>query len=767
MASKIIFINPPLSTRQRYGDLSETGSSEPPLGLAYLGAVTRRMGMQTALLDACALRLSLEESLKHVIKEQPDFVGLPLMTMSVGIASKLADGIKNMLKRCTIIVGGPHFSSLPRQTLQDNPSFDVGVAGEGEKTLEELLRILENGGELFGIKGVVFRKGQEVLVNSPRERIKDLDGLPFPAFDLLPQPKRYYRPTAQSILRLPSVSLVTSRGCTGKCLFCDRNTFGNEIKFHSAPYIVEMIERLQKDFGIKGIIFEEDNFMLSDKRLEEFTELISKKRVKMAWSAQSRVDTINNEKLRMARLSGCWQILYGIESGSQKILDFLKKGITNHQIEEAVRLTKKQGICAKGFFMIGNPQESLKTLRETQEMIMRLPLDDVSVTFFTPYPGADIWSNILQNGRLDGNWDDYTCFHPVFIPFGLSKEILVKAQKRIWRSFYSRPRIIASYVKRLRSLSLLKEFYTSWRLLSGYVRRTVVRKTLVVTAEDFGLSSAMNQGIQRLIMKGIIRAVSLMPTGEAFEEAAKIAKEAPGLEVGVHLCLLETGPVLARQEVSTLLGKAGGFENKFMRFLLRYIGGRIRGEHIRRELTAQIEKVRQKGFEITYLNGHQHIHMLPGIFKMTLELAKEYDIPLVRLPRVPLDRRYLFKKVPLRRKLGQFILNSLSIIYKEILEKNGLFYCNDSYGFMESGRLSLEHLKDILLSLRLGQSELFCHPALENKSLRTRFGHWKYHWQEELDALDSEEAQKMMDSLEIRLSTFKQSEQEKQGKDWF
>ncbi|KPK96727.1 MAG: hypothetical protein AMJ95_12565 [Omnitrophica WOR_2 bacterium SM23_72] len=765
MASKITFINPPLTTLQRYGALSNAGASEPPLGLAYLGAVTRKMGIQTILLDACALRLSLEASLQSVIKEQPDFVGLTLATMSVGVASKLAEGIKNVLKRCTIIVGGPHLNALPQQTLQDNPSFDIGVVGEGERTLEELLRALESGRELSDIRGIVFRKENRVFVNSPRERIQDLDSLPFPAFDLLPQLNRYYRPTTQSILRLPSASLVTSRGCIGKCLFCDRKTFGNEIRLHSASYIVEMIERLQKVFGIKGIMFEEDNFMLFHKRLAEFAELMRKRRLKIAWSAQSRVDTINDEKLRLARSCGCWQILYGVESGSQKILDFLKKQVTNDQIEEAVRLTKKRGIYTKGFFMIGNPQESLKTLRETQEMIMRLPLDDVSVTFFTPYPGTDIWPSILQHGWLDGDWEDYTCFNPVFIPFGLTKEILVKAQKGIWQSFYSRPRIIVSYVRRLRSFSLLREFYRSWHSLSEYVRPSAIRKTLIVTAEDFGLNSGINQGIERLIMKGMIRGVSLVSTGEAFFEATKIAKNAPMLEVGVHLCLLETEPTLDGQEVSTLLGKTGRFENKFIRFLLRYMSGRIRTEHIRRELTAQIEKVRQEGFEITYLNGHQHIHMLPGIFQMTIELAKEYDIPFVRLPLVPLDSRFFFKKVLWRRKLGQLALNFLSSIYRKKLEKNGLFYSDYSYGFMESGLLSLEHLKDIFLSLRQGQSELFCHPAEENKSLQRRFGHWKYHWQEESQVLDSEEVKQMIDSFKIRLSTFRQNEPQNQNPD--
>lgn len=172
MSSKIIFINPPLTIRQCYGTLSSTGASEPPLGLAYLGAVTRGMGIRTILIDACALRLSLEESLQSVIKEQPDFVGLTLTTMSVGVASRLAEGIKNVLKRCTLIVGGPHLSSLPQQTLQDNPSFDVGVVGEGERTLEELLRALESGDELSGIRGIVFRKEGQVFVNSPRERIR-------------------------------------------------------------------------------------------------------------------------------------------------------------------------------------------------------------------------------------------------------------------------------------------------------------------------------------------------------------------------------------------------------------------------------------------------------------------------------------------------------------------------------------------------------------------------------------------------------------------
>jgi radical SAM superfamily enzyme YgiQ (UPF0313 family)/predicted glycoside hydrolase/deacetylase ChbG (UPF0249 family) len=756
---KILFVNPPLNTFQRYGQLSQAGSIEPPLGLAYLASIARESGFRTTILDFQALGTNLENSIKLILKEEPKFIGISLATMSLKTAVNLSNQLKKIMPDIKIIVGGPHFSALPVQTLFENDCFDIGVIGEAEKTLEELLNVLINGSLLSSVAGIAFKSEGRVVLTSIRERSKNLDELPLPAFDLLPELKKYYRTTTQSIRYLPTTSLVTSRGCTGKCIFCDRSTFGNVIRMHSAEYVADMMEKLQKDFGIRGIIFEDDNFMLSEERLFNLARFIKRRKIKIYWSALSRIDTVTEEKLKIAKSCGCWQILYGIESGSQKILDFYKKGITLEQIKKAVYLTKNCGLYVKGFFMLGNPLESVRTLQETRDLIKSLPLDDISLTYFTPYPGADIWGKVGQFGKFEQNWDKLSCFDLVFIPQGLSKGSITSVCKSILKEFYFSVPVLWAYLRRLRSFSQVKELYQSFIAFLSYSKSNGQPKSLIINADDFGLCGGTNRGVEKLLEAGIVKSVSIMPTGYAFESAINIVRnnpDIPDIDVGVHLSLTETKPIQSRNRISSLTNKTGKFEDKFSLFFMRYLFGGVKKGHIIRELRAQIEKVKEAGLEITHLDSHQHIHILPGIFKIVLSLAKEYEIPFIRLPSAPLISRYFLSKVKLRRKICQLALNFLCVLYKPIMEKNGIHCCDYSFGFLESGNLSSAALKNIISSLKAkkGQYELVCHPAEEDGDLKRLIGHWGYRWQQELIVFTSDDIKGYLSDNDIEISRF-------------
>lgn len=465
---KIMFLNPPVSPSQRYGILSQAGAVEPPLGLASLAAITRKNGFASSILDAAALGYGLDDAAEIILKENPDFLGITLTTISLKTSSALANKIKTKTPGMKIIVGGSHITALPEKTLLENAAFDIGVIGEGEKTLEELLRAFVEQTAWDRISGIVFRSNGGIIRTAPRERIKELDELPLPAFDLLPKLARWYRIPTQSLKYMPSVSLVTSRGCPGKCGFCDRAIFGNHVRSHSAEYVAEMMLTLQKNYGIRGVFFEDDNFLLSEERLSDLSRLIKKKNIKIAWSALSRIDIITESRLKFAKQCGCWQILYGIESGSQQILDFYKKDITLENIKSKILLTRKHGFFTKGFFMLGNPLETPATLSQTGDFIKSLGLDDISLTYFTPYPGSEVWDQIEKFGILDTDWDRFSCFDPVFTPKGLSKEQVVATHKSILKSFYSSPKTYRSYLKRIRSWGQIMEFYKSWRAVSSY-----------------------------------------------------------------------------------------------------------------------------------------------------------------------------------------------------------------------------------------------------------------------------------------------------------
>lgn len=756
MTKKIIFVNPPVAISIRYGILAATGAIEPPLGLTYLAAITRRMGFETTILDALALNFDIRNSLRFIFDEKPDFLGIGLTTCSLSSASRLASAVKEKMPGVKIIVGGCHLSSLPKETMLENQCFDIGVIGEGEKTIEQLLKALINKNSLSLVKGIIFRRnGGEIVLTAARERIKNLDDLPMPAFDLLPELKRYYRPVTQSIKHLPTTSLVTSRGCTGKCTFCDRKTFGNEMSFHSAEYIAEMMDKLKKDFNIKGIIFEDDNFMLSEKRLRNLAEILNKKKIKLSWSALSRIDTVTEEKLRIAKSCGCWQILYGIESGSQEILDFYKKGICLRRIKEAVCLAKRCGLYTKGFFMWGNPLENEETLKNTRELILGTPFDDISLTFFTPYPGAEVWHKIDNLGHCDKDWNKFTCFDTVFIPKALREEEMLVFQRKTLKEFYEQPRVVWSYLTRLRSFFQLREFYRGWRALSSYAKTSSNKKELIINADDFGLCHAINAGIFKLLQKDILGSVSVISTADGFEESVEMLKASPSIDLGVHLSLTMTKPVLNKEEIPSLVNREGRFANTLYSFLLRYLFGRINKEHIVKEFCEQINKVRKSGFEITNLNSHQYIHMLPGVFKIMLRLAKRYNISFIRLPCVPLDRRFIFSKASLKRKCWQLLLNLLCVVYRPIVKRYGIRSCSYCFGFLESGHLNDKAIADIVSSLKEGRHELICHPGEKSCEQDKSISQWRYKWHDELRVLISASIKDYARSKAVHLTKFK------------
>ncbi|PIQ86983.1 MAG: hypothetical protein COV73_03930 [Candidatus Omnitrophica bacterium CG11_big_fil_rev_8_21_14_0_20_43_6] len=302
-----------------------------------------------------------------------------------------------------------------------------------------------------------------------RELIKDLDTLAAPSFELLPKLSRYYRVPAQSVDRLPAISLVTSRGCMGRCTFCDRSIFGNYCRAHSAEYVMSLIKKLYHNYGVRSIMFEDDNFMFFRPRLAKLLQLLNKEKLDLTWSCTARVDTVDADLLKEMRTGGCWQILYGIESGSQRILDFLNKNTSLSQIENALKMTRQAGINTKGFFILGNPLETKESLKETMSFIESSDLDDISLTFFTPYPGSEIYSSIDNYGRLDRDWKKMNQFEAVFIPQGITKKELLSFAQRAYFLFYLRSKTIISYLKRIKNLAQLKVIFLSGIALLRYM----------------------------------------------------------------------------------------------------------------------------------------------------------------------------------------------------------------------------------------------------------------------------------------------------------
>lgn len=423
--TQLLLVNPPLSMEQRYaGSAKYGGHTFPPLGLCHLAAVAREQGYDVAILDAIALALTHEETVAEILRHDPAWLGLYSVTLNIHRVAALAQAIKEQAKDITIIVGGPHITAVPERSMELFPQFDVGVIGEGEVTLMELLKALQDDSDLRSVQGLVLRHSGTVGRTPTRQYIRNLDQLPIPAWDLLPDLATHYRPSPLTIRRLPAGALVTSRGCPYDCIFCDRSLWGRVWRGFSPEYVVRLLEILNLDYGLKDINITDDHFTVNKKRLRRICELLIKKRLDLVWSTVGRADAADPESLRLMREAGCWQIAYGIETGSPEILAFLRKGETLDLLEGGVRLTKEAGITVKGLFMIGCPMETRDTIRQTMEFIQKLELDYVSMAAFTPLPNTEIYEVARQYGTFDDNWQKMSLWEPIFIPFGLTREYL-------------------------------------------------------------------------------------------------------------------------------------------------------------------------------------------------------------------------------------------------------------------------------------------------------------------------------------------------------
>lgn len=446
----VVFINPPLSMKERYGAIAKGGRNTPPLGLCSLASVVREKGYKTDIIDAAVLNYGFGDVVKKIVNLSPKYIGITASTVAIDHAGKLASRLKKAKKDLIIIIGGPHVTALPKETLLDYPAFDLAVIGEGEEVLAELLPVLDRGKDLESVQGLAFRQGRKIVMTERRSYIENLDALPIPAWDLLPSLKRYYRSSPQSFNRLPSTSLVTSRGCPYQCTFCDRSVFGNHLRSYSPDYVLEMLKILSREYGIKHILIDDDTFTISKQRLREICNLMIKEKLDLTWTCLARVDTVDESILRLMKKAGCWQILYGIESGDQEILDKLQKGITLKQVKKALKMTCQANIRTKGFFILGTPFETKRTIKKTIDFMKKIKLDDFHMTYFTPFPGTAIYHHQIKNkGFYKKQWSKMNEWTPTFIPEGFSYDELVAFSKRAFREFYFRPQIVSSYFKRV------------------------------------------------------------------------------------------------------------------------------------------------------------------------------------------------------------------------------------------------------------------------------------------------------------------------------
>lgn len=274
---------------------------------------------------------------------------------------------------------------------------------------------------------------------------------------------------------------------------------------------------------------------------------------------------------------------------------------------------------------------------------------------------------------------------------------------------------------------------------------------LIVNADDFGISIKVNEGIFTAFRHGILTSTSIIANGMAFDHAVGIYKTIQDLDVGLHLTLLEEKPVADRNRIPTLLTAEGNFRKNAIHFTKDYFLGKINLDEVLFEFEAQILKIKNSGIPISHMDSHQHIHMLPGIFKIAVALARKHNIPAIRIP-YERPRRYMLKKSGMLMRFMQLlVLNK----FCRDSSFSGLISPNYFVGFYYSGNLTYEHFKRILLDIpREGFCELICHPGVDDPD--SSYLHWNYKWEKELQALTHKDVKSLLAENNIELCTFKQ-----------
>jgi len=445
----IIFVNPPYEQVSEGTDyLKHITNRSPSIGLLLLAAKAREIGYNPMIIESDLEGLTPQRVAQIVVEQNPKFLGITLFTVGVFNASIIAKIVREKNPNIVILVGGPHISSMGYETMEKFLEFDVSVIHEGELILENLLYSIENNQPLSEVKGIMYRdESGSIKRTPPPPNIDDLDALPMPAWDLLPNFPDAYLPAIYDYPRAPVATYSASRGCPFLCEFCDTSTFGGKIRYNSPQHVYNTMKHLSEKYGVKHLQFVDDLFVAHNQRVQEFSRLLIANPIDMTWSCTARVNTVKPDTLKLMKEAGCWEISFGLESGSDFLLDEMKKSQKVSTAKQAVEWTHAAGIRVKGLFMLGYPGETQESIELTKEFVQSVPLTTMNLSKFTPYPGSPIYKKLYGTSIREEDWDRLNGMNFVYQAEGFSEEELDKHYQEIIKSFYKRPQIMWYYTK--------------------------------------------------------------------------------------------------------------------------------------------------------------------------------------------------------------------------------------------------------------------------------------------------------------------------------
>lgn len=444
----------------------------PPISLLTVATLIRKEGNEIIFLDAAAENLSLKEVLKY----SNTCAAVVLFSASVTINedAQILRKLKKENPKLLTIVFGAQPTFMPQHTLTKK-GIDIIIKGEPEFALKDLINALNKNDESWQqIKSIGYKHNGNIIINENYPLIKNLDLIPIADRTLLPKNLDYFNPIVK---RVPYTTMFTSRGCPGKCIYCSSPAFyGNKIRFQSAARVLEEMKEVQK-LGYKEVFFRDEIFTVSKLRTKQICEGILKNNINLSWICSARVGSVDEEMIVAMKNAGCHMLRFGVESGSQKILNNIKKEITVEQIKQTFYWTHKHKIDTHAHLMIGNPGETNSTIKETLKLLLEIEPTTITMGICTPYPGTILFNKIakmfpeiqdgsqcdLSNLHTQGFYNDTFCKIP--------SEKLEKKLRYIYKKFYIRLKYIFKWLTKIKNIDELRRVTLAGTTVFDFVFR--------------------------------------------------------------------------------------------------------------------------------------------------------------------------------------------------------------------------------------------------------------------------------------------------------
>ena len=473
----------------RKGGLGKLQRMLPPLGILSIAAYLEQYGYEVHVIDLHAEAIDPSKFRGIVSTLKPRFVGITVLSAHFIPANYIAHICKEEINDVKTIVGGVH-AEIETERMLCNPYIDAVCRGDGEELMLEFVQ----GKPWKDILGLSFRYERRVVHNSPRPAEVDLDKFPFPAYHLINFDN--YFPPVGSYRNLPAMNALMTRGCPGRCAFC--NSAKTTLRSRSPEKMIQLIKILRYKYKIRQIYFYDDTFTSNPKVVRQFCEKMIADKIDVKWICYVRGDMFNDSIAELMAKAGCHQILIGIESGSPTLMAKIGKPIKKSQYKRVVDVAHKYGIEVRGSFIIGHLDETTETMKESVQFAIDIDLDLFQLNILTPYPGTQLFKEAKQSGwLLHERYERYGQSEVILKLRNLTADEVVKFERKAFYQFYCRPRAIFRLLAHLSNWHQLKDLFKA-----AYV---IFVETLFSTKkEDTNLQSWLDYDTESEAIKEIM-----------------------------------------------------------------------------------------------------------------------------------------------------------------------------------------------------------------------------------------------------------------------